>query len=78
MACAKTLTTANGGGFVFQPAEPRRRFPHCFYCTGLLACSRWADRCDDSPMPEGSATSSVVLGKPYRRRGNLAWCGRSP
>jgi len=28
MAHAKTLTTADGGGFVFLPAEPHRRFPN--------------------------------------------------
>ncbi len=37
MALAKTLTTSNGGGFVFQPAEPRHRFPNRFICIGWLA-----------------------------------------
>ena len=39
MALAKTLTTPNGGGFVFQPAEPRRRFPNRFIFIGWLAYS---------------------------------------
>ena len=39
MAFRKTLTTPTGGGFVFQPAEPRRRFPNRFICTGWLAYS---------------------------------------
>jgi hypothetical protein len=39
MAFAITLTTSNGGGFVFQPAEPRRRFPNRFICIGWLAYS---------------------------------------
>jgi hypothetical protein len=39
MAFAETLTAPYGGGFVFQPAEPPRRFPNRFICIGWLAYS---------------------------------------
>jgi hypothetical protein len=39
MALAKTLTTADGGGFVFLPAAPRRRFPHRLIHIGWLTHS---------------------------------------
>ena len=36
MALPKTLTSADGGGFVFLPAAPHRRFPHRFIRIGWL------------------------------------------
>jgi hypothetical protein len=39
MVFAKTLTTPTGGGFVFQPAEPRRRFLNRFLYIGWLVYS---------------------------------------
>jgi hypothetical protein len=59
MAFAKTLTTSTGGGFVFQPAEPRRRFPNCFMCIGWLVYSGESNRCWTNTMPGSLAMSSV-------------------
>ena len=43
MALAKTLTTPNGGGFVFQPAEPRAGFP-----TASSALVGWRTQGDET------------------------------
>jgi hypothetical protein len=59
MACAKTLTTPTGGGFVFQPAEPRRRFPNRFMCIGWLVYSGYSNRCWNNTTLGSLAMRSV-------------------
>jgi hypothetical protein len=60
MAFAKTLTTPTGGGFVFQPAEPRRRFRNRFICIGWLVYSGRSDRCENNTTLGGVDTSSAT------------------
>ena len=61
MAFAKTLTTPTGGGFVFQPAEPRRRFPQPLHVHRLAGYTQ-GDQTDAGTTlrPEVSQLSSVL------------------
>ena len=67
MAFAITLTTPNGGGFVFQPAEPRRRFaPNRFICIGWLATQGDQTDARTTLRPEVQKLHRSSISKPDR------------